>query len=184
MNAEGFAGRKSEQKLVFIVEDNEEIASLIAWSLSKAGFATRVFPDGRSTLAALPAQIPALIFLDRMLPDMDGLEILRSIKRDENLRHIKTIVVSARTSENEKVFALDLGVDDYLSKPFSPRELVARARAVLRSEHSETAHRVFQLGECIADLDSRRLIRDGQEVAIPKENSTCWFASYATLARL
>jgi DNA-binding response OmpR family regulator len=168
MNAESSTHGKSEQRLVFVVEDDSEIAALISLSLAKAGFATRTFADGGSALAALPTQTPALILLDRMLPDMEGLEVLRLLKGDEALKHIKTMIVSARSSENDKVQALDMGVDDYLIKPFSPRELVARARAVLRSEQHALVHRVLQLGDMIADLDSRRVLRDGQEITISK----------------
>jgi DNA-binding response OmpR family regulator len=164
MNFESAAAKRSEQRLVFVVEDNTEIAALISLALGKAGFATRIFHDGGSALEALPTQPPALILLDRMLPDIEGLEILRCLKGDESLRYIKTIVVSARTSESDKVRALDLGVDDYISKPFSPRELVARVRAVLRSEREASAHRVLQLGSILTDLDSRRIIVDGGEV--------------------
>ncbi|HTZ59543.1 MAG TPA: response regulator transcription factor [Acidobacteriaceae bacterium] len=155
--------RRPEQSLIFIVEDEPEIASLIAHALTKVGFATKVFHDGRSVMEALPRQLPALILLDQMLPDVAGLEILRCMGQEEGLRHIKRIVVSARNSESEKVQALDLGADDYITKPFSPRELVARVRAVLRSGQKEITHRVLQAGNLLADLDSRRLMIDGQE---------------------
>lgn len=154
-----------EQTLIFIVDDESEIASLIAHWLANAGFAAKVFHDGNSVIEALHIQSPALILLDQMLPDMNGLEVLRNIEKNEYLRDIKTIVVSACDSEADKVAALELGADDYVSKPFSPRELVARIRAVLRSGHKGLAHSVLQRGNLLADLDSRRLMIDGQESA-------------------
>jgi DNA-binding response OmpR family regulator len=164
MKTEKSIAGQVEQTLIYIVEDEPEIASLIAHTLAKAGFATRTFGDGCSLVESVSTQLPALILLDQMLPDMDGLEILRCLEQDERLRYIKTIIVSARNSEADKVHALDLGADDYVTKPFSPRELVARVRAVLRSEHKDMTHRVLQLGSLIADLDSRRLTIDGREL--------------------
>jgi DNA-binding response OmpR family regulator len=164
-NTGNAVAKHPDQFLIFIVEDEPEIASLMAHAVAKVGFATRVFHDGRSVMEALPTQLPALILLDQMLPDLSGLEILRCMEQEERLRHIKKIIVSARSSESEKVHALDLGADDYVTKPFSPRELVARVRAVLRSETNIATHRVLQLGNLLADLDARRLMIDGQESA-------------------
>jgi DNA-binding response OmpR family regulator len=164
MSLETIPANKSDQRLVFVVEDNAEIAALVSFTLVKGGFATRIFHDGQSTLEALATQPPALILLDRMLPDIEGLEIVETLKNDEGYRSIKVIVLSALTSEGDKVAALDLGVDDYIAKPFSPRELVARVRAVLRSEHSSATHRVLQAGGVTIDLDSRRIVVDGREV--------------------
>src|ERR1700759_4225432 len=158
MTSDAATSKRSEQKLIFVVEDDADIASLVSLTLGRAGFATRIFPNGGSTLQALATQPPALILLDRMLPDIEGLEILRFLKGEESLRYIKTIVLSALASETDKVEALNLGVDDYIAKPFSPRELVARVRAVLRSEQATQAHRVLQLGNILIDLDSRRVV--------------------------
>lgn len=160
---EKVSANRSEQTLIFIVEDEPEIASLIALRLGNSGFASEVFHDGNSVIEALRAHSPALILLDRMLPDMDGLEVLRYIVKDAYLRSIKTIVVSARDSETDKVRALEMGADDYISKPFSPRELVARVRAVLRTGHKDLTHRVMQRGNLLADLHSRRLLINGKE---------------------
>jgi len=156
--------KQPEKKLVFIVEDEADIANLISLALVRNGFATCIFHDEASVMDAVAAQLPALILLDRMLPRVDGLEILRSIKAVDRLRHIKTIIVSALNSETDKVTSLELGADDYITKPFSPRELVARARAVLRSERDDLAHRVLQVGNLIADIDSRKLTLDGREL--------------------
>jgi DNA-binding response OmpR family regulator len=151
------------QKLIFIVEDEPEIGSLIAHTLANADFAVKVFDRGQSVIEALSDQLPALVLLDQMLPDMNGLEVLRLIEQDLGHQQVKTIVISAHNTETDKVRALELGADDYVSKPFSPRELVARVRAVLRSAHRGLAHCVLQRGRLLADLDSRKLMVDGRE---------------------
>jgi DNA-binding response OmpR family regulator len=149
--------------LIFIVEDEPDVASLIAHTLDNAGFATRVFPDGQHVIEIALQQSPALILLDRMLPGLDGLQILRSF--EERARGIRKIMLSARGSELDKVHALELGADDYITKPFSPRELVARVRAVLRSSAEDVEKpRTLQVGTLVADLEAVEITVDGRAV--------------------
>lgn len=117
---------------VAVVEDEEDIAGLVGMHLEKAGYRTRLFNDGSSFLAWLGNQVPALVILDIMLPDIQGTDICRTIRRSERLNAVPVIMLTALGHETEKVLGLELGADDYIVKPFSPRELVARVRAVLR----------------------------------------------------
>ena len=142
--------------LVFVVEDDSDIASLIAHTVKGAGFAPRVFLDGQLVVEAAQEQLPALILLDLMLPGRDGMEILRCLESQQRTREIRKIILSARGSELDKVRALELGADDYVTKPFSPRELILRIRAVLRSLPGDSdRHRTMQVGDLVADLDAR-----------------------------
>jgi len=119
-------------KHILVVEDERPIREMVAFGLRRAGF--KVHEAGSSTEAreAIAAQIPDLVLVDWMLPDVSGLELTRAIKRDELTREIPVIMLTARADENDKVSGLDSGADDYLTKPFSPRELLARINAVLR----------------------------------------------------
>jgi DNA-binding response OmpR family regulator len=142
--------------LIFVVEDDRDIASLIAHTVKGAGFAACVFLDGRLVVEAAQQQLPALILLDLMLPGLDGMEILRCLESQQRTREIRKIILSARGSELEKVRALELGADDYVTKPFSPRELILRIQAVLRSLPGDSdRHRTLQVGDLVADLDAR-----------------------------
>jgi two-component system phosphate regulon response regulator PhoB len=153
--------------LIFVVEDDKDIASLVGHTLNGAGFATRVFLDGQLVVEAALEQLPALILLDVMLPGLNGIEVLRCLQSQQRTHSIRKIMLSARGSETGKVQALELGADDYITKPFSPRELVLRIRAVLRClpEDAEN-HRFIQVGRLVADLDARRVTVDNRELLL------------------
>jgi two-component system, OmpR family, phosphate regulon response regulator PhoB len=119
-------------KQVLIVEDERPIRDMVSFSLRRAGFEVREAEDSRSARAQLADRRPDLIVVDWMLPDMSGLELTRAIKRDRETRELPVIMLTARTEESDKVAGLDSGADDYVTKPFSPRELIARINAVLR----------------------------------------------------
>ncbi len=120
-------------KTIAIVEDEQDIAELILINLQKAGFKASTFHDGESLFSFLSRnQIPGLILLDIMLPDMDGLEICRLLKKNPDFSSIPIIFLTAKGEEVDKIVGLELGADDYITKPFSPKELVARIKAVLR----------------------------------------------------
>lgn len=120
-------------KTIAIVEDEQDIAELISINLQKSGFKASVFYDGASLFSFLAKkQIPDLILLDIMLPDMDGLEICRLLKKDPDFSSIPIIFLTAKGEEVDKIVGLELGADDYITKPFSPKELIARIKAVLR----------------------------------------------------
>ena len=114
---------------IYIVEDEPELAALVADYVRAAGFAPTVFGDGAQALAAIRARAPALIVLDLMLPGLDGLALCRAVRA---FSEVPIVMVTARVEEIDRLLGLDMGADDYLCKPFSPRELVARIRAILR----------------------------------------------------
>ncbi len=126
--------KTSETKVVFVVEDEADILELIALHLRKAGFIVETFGEAAPMLSLLEEgkRVPDLIILDLMMPGMDGLEVCKRLKRNDAFSGIPIIMATAKTDEFDIVLGLELGADDYISKPFSPRELVARAKAVLR----------------------------------------------------
>jgi two-component system alkaline phosphatase synthesis response regulator PhoP len=120
---------------ILIVEDDPDIAELVGRYLDKAGFITEPVASGREALVAIAARPPGLVVLDLMLPHVDGLEVCRVIRSNEATAAIPIIMLTARAEESERIVGLELGADDYLAKPFSPNELVARVRALLRRAH-------------------------------------------------
>jgi len=117
---------------ILVVEDDPDIADLVGRYLRKSGFAVDVRGNGRDALAAITENPPALVVLDLMLPQLNGLDLCRILRADEKTASIPVIMVTARADESERIAGLETGADDYLGKPFSPGELVARVRALLR----------------------------------------------------
>ena len=117
---------------VLVVEDDADIAQLLAHYLEKAGLSTEVLSSGRDALAAIAARPPDLLILDLMLPQVDGLEVCRITRSNQATASIPIIMLTARGEESDRIVGLELGADDYIAKPFSPNELVARVRALLR----------------------------------------------------
>ena len=117
---------------IFVVEDDPDISRLVRHHLENEGFVVRVYPTGTTVLADAERQRPALFVLDIMVPGKDGLEICRTIRQTSGLSAVPVIFLTAKSSEADRVLGLELGADDYIPKPFSPRELVARVKAVMR----------------------------------------------------
>jgi DNA-binding response OmpR family regulator len=117
---------------ISVVEDDPDISRLVRHHLEGAGFAVKLYPTGNAILAEAERQRPALFLLDIMVPGKDGLELCRQIRQTQSLAMIPVIFLTAKNSEADRVLGLELGADDYIPKPFSPRELVARVKAVLR----------------------------------------------------
>jgi two-component system alkaline phosphatase synthesis response regulator PhoP len=124
---------------VLIVEDDRDIADLVGRYLEKAGFAVEIQGSGRAALTSIAARPPDLLVLDLMLPQVDGLEICRVVRGNEKTASMPIIMLTARAEESERIVGLELGADDYIAKPFSPNELVARVRALLRRAHRQPA---------------------------------------------
>lgn len=124
---------------ILIVEDEAEIQGLLAHYLRKEGFVPIVAADGESALATARKKKPELILLDIMLPKTDGLEVLRAIRSDPGLARTPVIMLTAKGEETDRVVGLELGADDYVPKPFSPREVMARIKAILRRSRSPAA---------------------------------------------
>ncbi|MCL6629238.1 MAG: response regulator transcription factor, partial [Armatimonadetes bacterium] len=148
---------------ILLVEDEASLAETISYNLREEGYKVHVVSDGLSALDSIRTEKFDLILLDIMLPGMDGLDITRILRQDMLTAHIPIIMLTARVEETDRLIGLELGADDYITKPFSPRELVARVRAVLRrSEGALHPTRIINAGELIIDLE-RRTVRRGQE---------------------
>ena len=117
---------------VLVVDDEEDLLELINYNLSKEGYRVMCVASGERAIKEAQTQLPDLIVLDLMLPRVDGLEVCRQLKSDPKTKHIPVIMLTAKTQEADVVSGLELGADDYITKPFSPRVLVARIKAVLR----------------------------------------------------
>ncbi|MAJ47414.1 MAG: DNA-binding response regulator [Planctomycetaceae bacterium] len=122
---------------ILVVEDEVEIAELIEFHARRDGFRTRVVHSGKTALDSLSREIPDVIVLDLMLPDVDGLEVLRRVRRAEATAHLPVLIVSAKGDESDVVAGIELGADDYVTKPFSPRILMARLKNVMRRQNSD-----------------------------------------------
>ncbi|MFN3136030.1 MAG: response regulator transcription factor, partial [Candidatus Kryptonium sp.] len=122
---------------------------LVSLHLKKHNFKVREFLDISSFYRYLNSELPDLVILDLMLPDADGLEVCKYLKNNENYQHIPIIILTARADETEKILGLELGADDYVTKPFSPRELVARVKAVLRREKKDETPNVIIFGKIL-----------------------------------
>lgn len=121
---------------ILIVEDDKEIARVLRAYLEQADFRTSTAYDGHTAMSMLAHESPDLIILDLMLPDKDGLDITRHIRSRPELRHLYILMLTARVEDMDKILGLEVGADDYVTKPFNPREIVARVRAVFRRAHS------------------------------------------------
>lgn len=138
------------KKRIAVVDDEQDIAELAALHLRKANFSVREYYDAASFMASLRSELPHVIILDLMLPDADGYEMCRAIKADAKTAHIPLIILTAKSEEADKVLGLELGADDYVTKPFSPRELVARVKAVLRRQMSQQeTSKIARLGSSV-----------------------------------
>jgi two-component system alkaline phosphatase synthesis response regulator PhoP len=155
------------KRTVLVVDDEKDIRELVGFHLAEDGYAVREAESGEDALAALAAERPALVVLDVMLPGVDGLEVCRRLRADPATATIPVIMLTARATEIDRVLGLEIGADDYIVKPFSPRELVARVHAVLRRTHGEDVpapHEVFERGRLRIDFDTYEAFLDGQRV--------------------
>ncbi|GAC1322227.1 MAG: response regulator transcription factor [Mycobacteriales bacterium] len=151
--------------LVLVIEDERSIADLQRLYLSREGFGVQVETDGRSGLAAARALHPVAIVLDVGLPVLDGIEVCRALRADGDWTPV--LFVTARDDEVDRVLGLELGADDYITKPFSPRELVARVKSVLRRSAGDPgADRTHTVGDVVLDSGQRRVTAGGVEVAL------------------
>lgn len=149
-------GVATGKPLIFVVEDDADIARLICYHLDSSGFATRWFPGSFSVIEEALHNPPSVFLLDIMIPGSDGLELCRHIRQTKMLSGVHIIFLTAKTAEADRVRGLELGGDDYITKPFSPRELVARVRAVLRSTNDKVENEALSFGE--VEIDSSSMI--------------------------
>ena len=152
---------------VLVVEDDPDIADLIRRYLLKSGFDVDVCGSGRDALGAITLRQPDLLVLDLMLPGVNGLDICRAVRSDEKTATIPIIMVTARAEESERIAGLDLGADDYLAKPFSPGELVARVKALLRrSARPPAAEPTISYGLLVVDTVQHTVSDGGEPVSL------------------
>jgi DNA-binding response OmpR family regulator len=155
--------RVAVKRTVFLVEDEEDIRNLVRFHLEQDGYAVRGAESGEEALRVVNAERPALVLLDLMLPGIDGVEVCRRLRTDPSTAPVPIIILTARSAEVDRVLGLEFGADDYVTKPFSPRELVARVRAVLRRTHAgDTAvpHETFERGRLRIDFDTSEVSVD------------------------
>jgi DNA-binding response OmpR family regulator len=156
---------------VLVVDDEPTIAEIVSRYLERAGYRTRVAADGAHALRSVATQRPDLVVLDLMLPGIDGLEVMRRLAslalRQSNPERIPVILLTAKGEESDRVIGLRLGADDYVVKPFSPAELVARVDAVLRRVDTSPAHEEpLEFGDLAIDPSARRVFVRGEEVQL------------------
>jgi DNA-binding response OmpR family regulator len=153
-------------KRIAIVEDEIELASLIEYNLSRQGYQTQVFPGAEGTMKALELWKPDLILLDVMLPDADGFDLCRRVRQSPVLGRTPVLFLTARSDEVDRVLGLEIGGDDYMTKPFSPRELTARVKAHLRREDMGAETTVMESGPFRLDRHGRRVFVEGRELSL------------------
>lgn len=149
---------------ITVVEDEDALSALLDYNLTQEGYQVRVCPDGDEALLSLEEEAPDLLVLDWMLPGVSGIEICRRVRARDDLRDMPVIMLTARGEEEDRIRGLDTGADDYLTKPFSMSELVARVRAVLRRSRPTLAGDVATFGDIILDREMRRVRRGPREV--------------------
>jgi DNA-binding response OmpR family regulator len=165
----------TQVQTVLVVEDESSIASFVGLYLKNAGYRVRTVGTGEAALEQVDAERPDLIVLDLMLPDLDGIEVCRRIRRGSD---IPILMLTARDEDVDKIIGLEVGADDYLTKPFNPRELVARVKSILRRavpERREPATKQIKHGELEIDAGRREVHVAGKEIQLaPKEFDLLW----------
>jgi DNA-binding response OmpR family regulator len=161
---------------ILVVDDEPKIVRLVGDYLAKGGFSVATARSGDEALMRVRAETPDLVVLDLGLPGLDGLDVIRAIRRSGEL---PIIILTARDDETDRIIGLELGADDYVTKPFSPRELVARVRAVLRRHAGSRQSEQLRAGDLLLDVPMMRVMRDG----VPVELTATEFQLLAALAR-
>jgi len=155
------------KKKILLIEDDRDIVELVRYNLEKEEFQVTASSDGSTGLAQIKKSLPDLLVLDLMLPKISGLEICKEVRRDPALNRLPILMLTARGEEADRVVGLELGADDYVTKPFSPRELVARVKALLRRvEPAGTIEKVIEMGQLRIDPASYRVTRGGKSLPL------------------
>jgi DNA-binding response OmpR family regulator len=166
---------RAQNHSILVVEDEPSIASFVAMYLKRAGFTVRVAGTGEGALDAAAADAPSLIVLDLMLPDLDGIEVCRRVRQRSD---VPILMLTARDDDIDKIIGLEVGADDYLTKPFNPGELVARVKSILRRanpERRELESATLEHGDLMIDAGSREVTVGNEEIQLaPKEFDLLW----------
>ncbi|MEN3013471.1 MAG: response regulator transcription factor [Endomicrobiia bacterium] len=156
-----------EKKIVAVVDDEEDILELIKVNLTKEGFEVHCFDTPKKFFNFIQQRIPDLVILDIMLPGIDGFEICKKIKSDAKLNNVPVIFLSAKSDEVDKVVGLELGADDYITKPFSVRELIARVKTVLRRQQTKQKEKLIKIGNILViNPDTYEVFVEGEKVEL------------------
>jgi len=164
---------------ILVVDDEPDITALVAYHLAKDGYRVTTAGTGADALRSAREERPDLVVLDLMLPGHSGFEVLAELRRRDETRDVGVLLLTARKDEPDRIKGLSLGADDYLAKPFNPRELLARVRAVLRRGASEAPRTRFVAGGLVIDFDAREVTVDGRRVVLTHHE----FELLAALAR-
>ena len=151
---------------ILLIEDEKNILELVRYNLEQEGFRVLTATKGNAGLETALKEKPALVLLDLMLPEINGLEICKTLKQTEKTRRIPIIMLTAKGTESDKVVGLELGADDYITKPFSPRELVARIKAVLRRSQEKAPEEILRSGTIELDVTKHELRLKGKPAEI------------------
>lgn len=152
---------------ILVVEDDRDIGELVCRYLEKAGFTAELVSSGRDAIASLCSAPPDLLVLDLMLPHVDGLEVCRAVRANERAAATPIIMLTARAEESERIVGLEIGADDYIAKPFSPNELVARVRALLRRANRQPARTAsVTYGPIVVDSERHTVLSNGEGVTL------------------
>lgn len=152
--------------MIYCVEDDEGIRELITYAVKSAGFEAEGFENALSFEERLKTAVPSMVLLDIMLPDRDGVDVLRDIRADELTKKLPVIMITAKGTESDKVKGFDSGADDYVTKPFSVVELISRIKAVLRRSSAEETDEVIDYKGIILDSRKRSVSADGNEITV------------------
>lgn len=153
----------SEEKIL-IVEDDNNIRELISFNLKSFGYTTLEAQNGITALEIIKSEYPDLLLLDLMLPGMDGLEVCRKVRGDRDIQDIPIIMLTARGEEFDRILGFELGADDYIAKPFSVRELLARVKAILRRTTAKPTHNDIEFDDITIDFDKYTVLKGGEKV--------------------
>ena len=153
--------------LIYIVEDDTDIRELESYAMKSSGYEVQSFGESKSFFKACTAEIPQLVILDVMLPDFDGLSVLEKMRKDAVTKNVPVILVTAKGSEMDKVKGLDMGADDYITKPFGMMEFIARVRAVLRrAGKEEKENDVLETGDLQIQVKQHQVLAKGEKVTL------------------
>ena len=162
--------------LVMVIEDEKEIRDLVRYHLERAGYRVATAAEGEAGLERVFASRPDALVLDLMLPGRNGLEILREVRNESTTRDVPILVLTARGTEMDKLLGFEHGADDYLTKPFSPREMVARVQALLRRARPDRQERTVEAGALKVDPLAREITFEGKPLVLtPREFELLWF---------
>ncbi len=151
---------------VLVIDDEKDLIELVRYNLEKEGFDVVAATEGQSGLELATQHQPDVVVLDRMMPGIDGLEVCRQLRGDRRTSRLPIIMLTARAAETDRIVGLEMGADDYVTKPFSPGELVARVRAILRRSSPQEQAQVVRHGKLVVDVGRHEVSYDGQVISL------------------